>query len=441
MVAATIALLSIVFSNMVDLNHCPYSDLCPYTNGTGPANKYYYYVDTSVGLVAFISSFSSSISFTLVAAMMTLYGYIVARHMTDVSTVYDGESEMPSAYGLSMVIRLLNAEMVVLWDMFVQVYRKAMRNHQENVSLNRMRASRMLLLCRIVFLVSLSARYEIRNTQQEPTTDHFTSIFIQVANIYVHLVINATNVERLSDEPSIEYNLSKVLAPWYFNTDDTFGTNHSKFFWSSALEFGVGGSLSVANRSSHRETTDKVDSHVFNYTDAQGISYVVVHPPNVDSTLEWKGTGYSVSNRCSAIPRSSCLVRDINSKRPTFNCALTHSRGKNITGQFTTLWHETWTDDWHQYLRESKPFGNAAGSDDPTAGLIFDDTNLNISFPKNMTLEDSNTVFRNPWHWIGKVLVLVEDSDLSTTFKDNELVMKVARNKSAFLLTCNTTGT
>jgi hypothetical protein len=51
MVAFTITLFCIVFSNGVSLDHCPYPDLCP-ANSTGPA---YYYVDFPVGRLAFDS--------------------------------------------------------------------------------------------------------------------------------------------------------------------------------------------------------------------------------------------------------------------------------------------------------------------------------------------------------------------------------------------------
>jgi hypothetical protein len=158
MVAFTVALLSMVFANRVNLDHCPHSSLCPYTDGSSPANSSDYYVDISVGRLAFVSSLSSSISFTLVAATMSLYGYIVARDMISVSKFHAGSDDLPNAYGTSAIIRILNAEMAMVWDMLVQVYEKAARNHQGRLRQSHTRTSRMLRLCRVVFLFSLSAR-------------------------------------------------------------------------------------------------------------------------------------------------------------------------------------------------------------------------------------------------------------------------------------------
>jgi hypothetical protein len=256
---------------------------------------------------------------------------------------------------------------------------------------------------------------------------------VQIADTYVHLVINAVSVERLSIEPGIVHQLSKRLAPWYFNTDDTYGTSHNKFLWSSDLQFNNGTNvIAMANKSLHREATDKIDSHVFNYTNTQGISHIIVHPPNIDRSLDWQGTGYSISTQCYAIPASDCQISNVTSVEPTFSCAVLNSLGENITGQLTTYAHETWVDDWHQYIREDKPFANKPGQ----SGIQVDE-----SFSRNMTLEDSNAVFRNPWHWLGKALVRLDDSELPQAFHDSKLVMRVAVNELAFLLMCNTTGT
>jgi hypothetical protein len=157
MVAFTVTMLVVVFSNMIDLNGCPDPGLCPYINNTGPANSSHYYVDFPVGRLAFISSLSSTVSFALLAVMMSMYGYVVASQILYASQDFDGRALLPTPLGTTELIRLLNAEITLLWDILVGSYHR-IKQHKRHFRKDRAKEPRVLRFCRIVFVLSIMAR-------------------------------------------------------------------------------------------------------------------------------------------------------------------------------------------------------------------------------------------------------------------------------------------
>lgn len=157
MIAFTIAILAVVFSNIRDLNGCPDPGLCPYIGNAGPANSSNYYVDFPVGRLAFISSLSSTISFALLAVMMSMYGYVVASQILDASQGSDGRASLPTPLGMTELIRLLNAEITLLWDILSGSYRR-IKQCKRNSRGGQIKAPRVLRICRIVFVLIIMAR-------------------------------------------------------------------------------------------------------------------------------------------------------------------------------------------------------------------------------------------------------------------------------------------
>ncbi|KAF9701743.1 hypothetical protein EKO04_000960 [Ascochyta lentis] len=332
MIAFTVAILTIVFVNEVNLEYCPHPELCPYLDNSGPSNSSEYYVDVSVGRLAFVSSLSSTISFALVASLMTLYGYVVAKQMLRASIQCNKKATLPSPYYMSTLIRILNAEIVPLWDTLSRFCQQPHRSYKGHSFGKQFTTPRVFRLCRAVFVLSL-----------------FSSLCIQIADTYLHVVIDATSVTRLLPELNVEHQLSKALAPWYFQDDGSYGTNHSKLFWSNALQFIAEDTLRSANTSLFTQTIHKIDSLVFNYTDAQGF---------------------------------------------------------------------------------------ASRTNTPS---LFGKIDLNTSFPLNLTSQDSDAIFSNPWRWLGKTEIQSDKSDLTAPFLNSTQLLWAARFGPVFLLTCNTT--
>lgn len=120
MLAFTIALVYIVFTNLLDHTPCPYPDLCPGPELLNTTSGSYYYVDFSATRLAFLASLSSSISFSLVSILMSIYAYSIARDLLYSSMSTDREKLLPSPYQMSVLIRLLNADLLMLWELFTR---------------------------------------------------------------------------------------------------------------------------------------------------------------------------------------------------------------------------------------------------------------------------------------------------------------------------------
>lgn len=158
MVAFTIALLAVVFLKRIDLDHCPYPELCPYLHGRGPSNSSACYVDISVGRLAFVSSLSSTVSFALISSLMTMYGYVVAKQLLQASTKTVSTDLLPTPQKLSYLIRMLNAEAVLLYEMSSQ---RSGRRSSPSTGTARQKgnaAPQIFRTCRTVLLLCILAR-------------------------------------------------------------------------------------------------------------------------------------------------------------------------------------------------------------------------------------------------------------------------------------------
>lgn len=157
MVAFTITILTIVFSHTIDLDECLQHDLCPFNDTSSSANSSDYYVDFPVGRLAFVSSLSSTISFAMVAAIMSLYTYVVACQLLQASELDHEHATLPTPREASNLIRLLNAEIILLLEMMQSCYRRIARQKHADQR-GKSKGSPLMRRCRIVFLLGLAAR-------------------------------------------------------------------------------------------------------------------------------------------------------------------------------------------------------------------------------------------------------------------------------------------
>lgn len=107
-----------------------------------------YYTRASVGDLAFVSSLSASFAGFLVAAQMTLFSYILAGRLNR-----DSKTANSSPYATSLVIRLLNAEIPLLWDLAIRRVASLIKNRTPNKQPPAVRLSLLM------FLASLTCRY------------------------------------------------------------------------------------------------------------------------------------------------------------------------------------------------------------------------------------------------------------------------------------------
>jgi len=128
MLTFTFVLIGLVFSHTVEESpECAHSELCTssiLSNSTSGTSSLNYYVNFPSARLAFLASLSSTISFSLVSVLMMLYAYSVACELLQKSRTRDFVEDLPTPYQTSMLVRVLNAELLSLWELgFVEVIR------------------------------------------------------------------------------------------------------------------------------------------------------------------------------------------------------------------------------------------------------------------------------------------------------------------------------
>lgn len=117
MLFSSFVILAIVYSHLVTPS-CPSQELCSAPNLVNSTSSSFYYVDFPAARLAFISSWSATISFALVGFMMVFASYADAYALLRASEK-DNQEELPSPHEMSIMLRVLNAEMMVLWDLTI----------------------------------------------------------------------------------------------------------------------------------------------------------------------------------------------------------------------------------------------------------------------------------------------------------------------------------
>jgi hypothetical protein len=127
MVVFTSAFLVFVFANTVNNPGCSFEDLCATSGLLNATSKSSYYVDFSATSLVFISSWSSTVSFALVGVLMTMYGYSIAAKLLGASASEQKYATGLTPYQISLLIRTLGAQMLVLWELSQPTGRRALR--------------------------------------------------------------------------------------------------------------------------------------------------------------------------------------------------------------------------------------------------------------------------------------------------------------------------
>lgn len=162
MLISSLVILSIVYANLVT-PRCPSKELCPASGLINTTSRAFYYIDFPATQLAFVSSWSATVSFALVGFLMAFASYANASALLKAS---DGEEQddLPTPHQMSVLLRVLNAEMVVLWDMAVARVKSVFWSREEETDAVK-RSSPILNTSAVVLLVSVAARYGILHYQ------------------------------------------------------------------------------------------------------------------------------------------------------------------------------------------------------------------------------------------------------------------------------------
>jgi hypothetical protein len=160
MTAFTITTLSLIFRNRIHEEDCPYPELCPpheKFNGTDPET--HYIVDFPAAQLVFIASWSSTVSFTLISLVMSIYAFTAARQLLDLSESDLNGKAAPTPYQMSMLIRVLNSELMALWGMACHLVADAFWRRKQS-SEGPIRKSIPVLRTSVsIFVTALVGRY------------------------------------------------------------------------------------------------------------------------------------------------------------------------------------------------------------------------------------------------------------------------------------------
>jgi hypothetical protein len=156
MVTFTTVLLVLVFDNLADHLHCPHKDICPETPAVNVTSSSHYYVNFPATRLVFVSSLSSTISFALVGALMSIYAYCAAGILTQASVSPNQIKCLPTSYQTSLLIRILNADYLSLWELSRQPFQSSTKAkcHVKTTKPTILRTS-IMVLC-----LAVLARYD-----------------------------------------------------------------------------------------------------------------------------------------------------------------------------------------------------------------------------------------------------------------------------------------
>ncbi|KAF2110525.1 hypothetical protein BDV96DRAFT_635562 [Lophiotrema nucula] len=411
MMVFTIIMIWAVFAHSLGRSDCPFPELCPGQDLVNSTLAAHYYIDFSAGRLAFISSLSSTISFALVSVLMMIYAYSTASQLLNSSEDHSRQKVLPSPYQTSMLIRVLNAEMLALYEL-AESKIKSMFWHSERSSdaKRKARAPGTLQSGILVLLLCIAA-----------------SILIQLADTYLHITAEPTTFVEIHSSDSSIHDYSRSLAPWCYNRAGV-GTTDNKNFWSCGVRWNE---TSEQNRMANSSLTNEyvvgsLQDYALNYTDTDGTQFAIIGPPNAPADVDWKASSFAVSTTCSAMPRNSCDIdEDWN-----FNCTKKQS-GIDLRGELVGSLHQTHFFDMHRYLREPAPFYNQT--------LLGMDEVPHIA--PNVTDEEANDVFSNPWHWLAIFSISKDRELMPETYKNSEKVWRAGYfgPLDQLWLLCNTT--
>ncbi|KAK3208468.1 hypothetical protein GRF29_77g804171 [Pseudopithomyces chartarum] len=383
MLISSVVILYIVYANLVTPT-CPLEELCQGSELRNGTSKAFYFVDFSAAQLAFISSWSATVSFALVGFLMVFVSYANASSLLQASE-RDDQDDLPSPHQMSVLLRVLNAEMMILWDLASSKVKRIFWNREKETE-NMQHTSPILSTSVIVLLISIAA-----------------SLLVQAADVYFHVAAEAFQLTQIQEVPVQSKLYSREFAPWCADRPQN-GPLGPVNIWGcaiTALAVADGGSsLAPTNATVIQDMKNLVsDQHTaINFTNSENIQYSVIGPADADSNEDFKATSFAVSTTCTAILEDECDVASpvSNAKDGSgspvrlvpFFCTRNRS-GIDIRGNLTNHNTKTHMINFHKYLAESEPFlGNFVENINSRSDAEI------VTAIQN---ETANDIFRNPW--------------------------------------------
>ncbi|KAJ8112531.1 hypothetical protein OPT61_g5117 [Boeremia exigua] len=391
MIIFTSVALAFVFSNTVSNEGCSFDNLCPTAGLINTTSNAYYYVDFSATSLVFISSWSSTISFTLVGVLMSIYAYSVAAQMLHHPNFAPHHRDSPSPYQLSLVIRVLNAEILSLWSLLQPSGRKILRRDSDD--------------------------------------EHHQA----AADTYLHLATKAVNMLHAVPQQIEQQQLGRRIGDWCFDTEASSGTQSNINFWGCALYWNETAQVVAPANATyfHRIIGEPLEDYALNYTESDGTQYAILGPSDVSPEMDWEAASFAVSSTCSVIPQAGCNVFG-GPRNFGFSCQMDNGAPMDFLGNMTDGFYSVNFGKFHTYLEEMPPFLSVELSSGVMGLDKVNETAVNV------TESDAQTLWNNPWLWHAEVSLLADEKDLPQEIRETAWLLDGLGYK--MVVNCSSTG-
>jgi hypothetical protein len=158
MIASSIVVIWIVYANLVSESR-PDEALGP--QSTNATFKNHYLIDFPAARLAFISSWSATISFALLGVLMAIYSYVNAASYLRVSEKQERGS-LPQSDDTTMLLRLLDAEFMAFVELVFATLKSVFWHHDKTEGASR--TTRLLTNCSAVFTIGIIVRFAIQGS-------------------------------------------------------------------------------------------------------------------------------------------------------------------------------------------------------------------------------------------------------------------------------------
>ena len=260
------------------------------------------------------------------------------------------------------------------------------------------------------------------------------SIFIQTADTWLHISTSSVNVIRTIPQDNSLYQYSRIID--HCSNNPGFGSLCNRNFWGcgiecweNPLEWTAANTTDIYDFSSG----DSRKHSTLKFTDANG-QYAVLGPATTNGTMDWQAESFAVSTQCEPIPPKceiSYLGFDKLNTSASFNCSKERT-GIDMAGIIPNSLVNMRYSDSHLYLEEPPPFFITDTRTIEQVDLLLD---LLYKRAPNVTDDQANEVFRNPWNFVTMTILPRQNS-----YKDPSVwhLKKVSGN--ILMLRCKATS-
>jgi hypothetical protein len=223
------------------------------------------------------------------------------------------------------------------------------------------------------------------------------SVFIQAADTYLHVTIEAVDMTQAQTQPSIGHSYGRGLAPWCLNRPTTGYTSNPNYWSCGLYAYNDAGPLVTLANSTEFEALSLGYSKVYtslDYIDADGTFTAILAPKDVPTEIDYFASTFGVSMQCQPIRNNSCSITETDigpgNIRPiaNFNCS-DAGLGVPLSGNIYDVTQQTYEFDLHRLLARPPPFDAVDRTWQATQDMLDAAANLSDA--------DASNIFSNPW--------------------------------------------